>query len=439
MSGSSGGLNPACTPDNEITQNVMWMAVTATTTSFTIENKKAYVGSGANNANTKDYVVYSGTCGSLTQIACYTLGGNANATVTGLTAGQVYYIMASPSSLNTTADAISVAITSTVGYTPPGNACASAPALVTNTTYTLTNAGATVNGPICSGSVENNVWYQWCAPSNWPSGQAAYVSVFNQICNSSQGLQLTVWNTNSSCPGSAASPTLVCQNPGSTTQYYYQWTPTANQCYYITIDGYAGTACQYRLTVGSLIVLPIELIRFDAKVLGNSVHLTWATASEINNHYFTLEKSKDGSRFIPLAEVPGAGNSTTLRNYAHEDPFPFSGVNYYRIRQTDMDGQFSYSSIIAVNVKDKGNVFSAWQNTASGSVGVIYFSTESTIGRLRMIDINGRQVYNMDLHMDTGRNDFKIDRKLFSAGVYVIILETEDEVMRTSLSLSDDL
>lgn len=421
--GSSGGLNPTCTSDNETTQNVIWLAVRATTTSFTINNGSPYVGGGAGNANTRDYVVYSGTCGSLTQIACHTIGANNSQTITGLTAGQTYYIMCSPSSLNTTANATNVCITSTVGYAAPGNTCAAAQNLTTNVTYTYTNAGATANGPICSGSVENDTWYRWCAPSNWPAGQQAYLSVYNQVCNSTQGLQLSVWNTNATCPTLSTNPTVQCQNPGTLTQYYYNWTAVANQCYYITLDGFAGTACHFNLTVGSIIVLPIELLSFDSKITEQGVELIWTTATEINNDFFTIEKSTDGSQFLELATIKGSGNSSQLINYSWTDEQPSQGISYYRLKQTDFDGQFTYSDIIPVKFSHNKKLFAVTPNPAKEKTEVTYYSDGMNEVTIKFIDAQGRVRKEISKEDPEGLQKVSIDISNFSKGVYFLTLD----------------
>jgi len=431
MAGTSGGLNPSCTLDNETTENVMWMAVTATASSFTINNGSPYVGAGAANANKKDYIVYSGTCGSLTQIGCYTIAANGTAVQTGLTPGQVYYIMASPASTNTTANAINVCITSTVGYAAPGNTCASAISLATNSSGIYTNAGATANGPICSGSVENDVWYSWCAPSNWPAGQQAYISVSNQVCNSPQGLQLSVWNTNTTCPSSAASANVVCQNPGTTTQYYFQWTAIANQCYLITLDGFAGTACQYRLAVGSVVILPIELLSFEGKQRGSVVDLLWSTASELNNDYFTLEKSRGDGNFIPFGRVEGAGNSSSLIRYSYTDDSPDAGINYYRLKQTDQDGRFSYSDIVAVNFTGGKHDLYTVYNPVSNEIEVVHDSPENCKSILRIFDMTSREIYSEEVETHQGNNRYSIHSFPFSKGIYCVTLENDFSALKS--------
>ena len=207
MTGTTS-VDPSCTTDNETTQKVEWLEITASTTSFSITNATNYSGGGAATVEQKDYVVYSGTCGSLTQIACFPsiLKGGV-VTVTGLVAGQVYLIMVSQSAASyaacPTCTAVATCVTSSVAAVPPNNTCANAYSLTTDVPYETTNANATADGPsVCqspaSGSVENNVWFSWCAPASWVVGQQAFLQVYSQICNSTQGLQLSVFGPNPS-------------------------------------------------------------------------------------------------------------------------------------------------------------------------------------------------------------------------------------------------
>lgn len=435
--GSSGGLNPGCTSDNETTQNVVWLRVTATASTFTINNGSPYTGSSAANANRRDYAVYSGTCGNLTQIACGSIAGGSSATVTGLVAGQTYYIMISPSSLNTTATATSICITSTVGYVAPGNTCANAVNLTTNTTYTFTNAGATADAVICNGSVENNVWYRWCAPANWPVGQVAYISVNNQVCNASQGLQLSVWNTGNNCPVSTANQSLICQNPGTLTQYYYQWTAVANQCYYITVDGYAGTACSYNLTVGSVVVLPVELIEFQADPRNGIVELKWTTASELNNDYFTVERSRNGTDYESVARVEGSGTSSFVNHYSAVDPSPHTGLSYYRLKQTDFDGSTSISLPVAVKNTAFFKGFSLVPNPAAASLTIRLQPSMTGEQTLRIYSVSGQLLFEKKIEPGNEVREEALDVSRFDSGVYNVVLETPETVFNERLFRRD--
>lgn len=285
---ATAGTDGTCTSDNDATQVGTWLKFVATANNATITNMTDYAGPGAADVEKKDYVVFSGSCGSLTQIACYAEVPNGGSnTVTGLTTGQTYYIWVTRSAASIaqggTANAAATCLTSTVPYVVAGDACSNATVLTTNVTLSSTNANATSNGPICSGSVENDVWYQWCAPSNWPIGQTAYINVNNQVCNSTSGLQLTVWNTNNTCPTLSTDPDVVCQNPGATTNYYYTWTPVAGNCYYITLDGFAATACSYDITVGTNIVPACYISGNPNVCVGLTTQLTGSSAPAASN------------------------------------------------------------------------------------------------------------------------------------------------------------
>jgi hypothetical protein len=94
--------------------------------------------------------------------------------------------------------------------------------------------------------------------------------------------------------------------------------------------------------------LPITLLSFTARPAGPEVLLNWSTASERDNAYFTVERSRDGERFEDILTVPGAGNSLVVRHYADTDPMPHPGLSFYRLRQTDFDGQNTVSDVVSV-------------------------------------------------------------------------------------------
>jgi len=94
--------------------------------------------------------------------------------------------------------------------------------------------------------------------------------------------------------------------------------------------------------------LPITLISFNAEKKVESVLLTWETLAEINNDYFTIEKTIDGVNFEEVGRVKGAGNSIERLSYDLLDLAPYSGVSYYRLKQTDFNGDYTYSELRAV-------------------------------------------------------------------------------------------
>jgi len=107
----------------------------------------------------------------------------------------------------------------------------------------------------------------------------------------------------------------------------------------------SNTSCAFDPTV-----LPIELLHFSAKAIGSQVLLNWSTATELNNDYFTIERSVNGINWEVVDMVNGQGTTTQQSNYELLDTRPFTGISYYRLKQTDYDGDYSYSSLAAVTV-----------------------------------------------------------------------------------------
>ena len=132
--------------------------------------------------------------------------------------------------------------------------------------------------------------------------------------------------------------------------------------------------------------LPVELVSFDAKVEGSSVLISWQTASEHNNDFFTIERSTDGgSVFEPISSHDGAGDSQTSIMYHTMDMWPEPGTNIYRLRQTDFDGTTSLSAVVAVDFKD-GAMLLAYPNPASAGSPIRF------PGAFQVFDMSGRCV-----------------------------------------------
>lgn len=108
--------------------------------------------------------------------------------------------------------------------------------------------------------------------------------------------------------------------------------------------------------------LPINLLEFNATPLVEAVELTWTTATETNNDFFTLERAKDALNFEVIHIEDGAGNSNQILNYSWIDTNPFDGYNYYRLKQTDFDGAYTYSMLRVVNFNIPESSSSNWVN-----------------------------------------------------------------------------
>jgi hypothetical protein len=101
--------------------------------------------------------------------------------------------------------------------------------------------------------------------------------------------------------------------------------------------------------------LPIELLYFSGMEYGRVNNLYWSTASEDNNDYFNIEKTRDGKIWNSISNIKGAGNSSTQLYYSFVDEDVENIINYYRLKQTDYDGKFKYSDIISIDNRINSN------------------------------------------------------------------------------------
>lgn len=153
---------------------------------------------------------------------------------------------------------------------------------------------------------------------------------------------------------------LSNSNCNSNWNTWYQWSFTVVspytgagyfQIWTKTIYGGPTSAYLDDLTIreSSPVNLPIELLYFKGSLYNSDNILHWSTASEDNNDYFTIEKTKDGIDWEVVDREPGAGNSSNQLYYSFVDENVESIINYYRLKQTDYDGKFKYSDIISID------------------------------------------------------------------------------------------
>ena len=147
--------------------------------------------------------------------------------------------------------------------------------------------------------------------------------------------------------------------------------------------------------------MPVELTTFTAKpATKRSVMLEWATASEDNNDYFAVEHSRNGIDFEEVDYVQGAGTTLEPQSYTYLHEQPAKGSNYYRLKQMDYDGAFSYSPIEVVNLQaDKRLVITPTLASQQIQVSVSEEVSEQG-GMLQIFDLSGRQVISTPLSGD---------------------------------------
>ena len=185
--------------------------------------------------------------------------------------------------------------------------------------------------------------------------------------------------------------------------------------------------------------LPIKLISFDATPLKENeiqkVDCRWSTASELNNNYFTIERSQDLENFEGIGNVKGAGNSSKLLHYQYRDEDPFAKAAnssnladklYYRLRQTDFDGSSTLSEIKAVE----------FNNTSHENIKLVYDKEHSLLQinsiatqkvSLQLFDLNGQQLWSVTENTGEGLNTIPVQANV-AQGFYLLKVELGDQV-----------
>lgn len=195
---------------------------------------------------------------------------------------------------------------------------------------------------------------------------------------------------------------------------------------------YNFTDGQY-FTLGSYekYALPIELISFSATALENQVYIRWTTASEENNSYYSVERSENGETFESIGEMEGAGTSTSIRNYRFTDRSPIQGRSYYRLKQVDFNGNYSYSQIegVLIVAKDEYRLNLRPNPVAKNEILTIEYSLPSNLNytnhaTISILDLRG--IVMLREKVQQNGQALTVEVADFSDGVYLVVLEASD-------------
>lgn len=183
--------------------------------------------------------------------------------------------------------------------------------------------------------------------------------------------------------------------------------------------GISGSGVAGRIIITVDQALPISLLSFSGEAQGHHINLSWSTATEINNDYMVVERSADGINFSEIGRVNGAGTSYDVHRYHFTDAAPVNGLNYYRLRQVDIDGVGSYHKIISVEMDAlrPGIQVKAYPNPTSDFLSLSWDShAEPTL--IRVFDMTGKE----QMHRVTaaGLTQYSLPVSQLSNGTYVL-------------------
>lgn len=213
--------------------------------------------------------------------------------------------------------------------------------------------------------------------------------------------------------------------PGRTVSSGYMY--RRNLVYFSEFGGGSGS--------GSGQGLPIELVSFTAVYNGREVKISWTTASETNNDFFTVERSADARYFEELGRFEAVGNSSQTNRYFTVDRTPLPGISYYRLKQTDNDGKYTYSDVVAVEISSAEPVLAIYTNSLSGRTVTV--SVPANICKsqcdLKITDVSGRSIALMPAVIGEAQQSSIQLPHFVRPGLYFISLHDGSSVIRQKM------
>jgi hypothetical protein len=294
----------------------------------------------------------------------------------------------------------------------------------------LGTAGSGANSSVCiSGgdvgySVENDSWYQFCITSA-STFTVTFAPNAASCVPASDGLQIAIFK------GTASSMTKLdggfCgQDLTSSTSF--NLSGSANDCFFIEVDGFAGTNCDYNLTVNfsPSCALPLNILQFKASMAEtNKVRLDWTVAQEEDMDHYTIMKSTDGTTFSELAHSSAVGKSRTALNYTVYDKEPSPGMNYYKLFGYDKLGQGSVLAHTFITNNAALAKMKVFPNPANTELHIEMSNVSSDQVEISVYDSYENTVWTSSLQPDSNGNiQQAIDLSALPPGLYSIHAST---------------
>lgn len=412
---------PASTGATATFTETVWYKFVATSSTMFVEWEFTGLVSGATWCPGElSMVVYNtATCipaaGSILATESTAADGSIVMHLTGLTSGNTYLVQVGYGSGGGCQEPI---FCMAVGDEPAPCSCASPCAAGCG--YASTPSVATVTStcpeyvltPLSDGGETETYCYSFTAASTTVS----FSMVITSNCSGGNVTALTWTLQTSGCGASVATGTLASMSATTVVGTSYVL------CYTYTIPAGCHHSSLYPYFVGAT-PLSIELLSFDAEnYMGDKAKLMWVTASEANNNYFTLERSYDGNKYSTVGVLNGAGNSNEINRYELIDNEPAIGVNYYRLKQTDYDGNSTYSrtQTIMFEEMDAFN-FSISPNPASSEpINLAFSGFQNNDIIINVYDISGTIVFSSSSRFnEQGTSNVTIKNSLKSGCYFV--------------------
>lgn len=183
-------------------------------------------------------------------------------------------------------------------------------------------------------------------------------------------------------------------------------------------------------------LLPVELIEFNGKLKGKGINIFWQTASELNNLGFEVQKSRNGSDWEIIDFVEGQGTSYEINEYQYRDLNPFSGINYYRLKQIDFDEVFEYSKVISVEYNILERSIDIFPNPSNGLINIQIDNPLSQKMKIKILDNLGREVWVSEIIEED--SNWKKEIEITGKGLYFVTAQIGNEMYYKRVIITDE-
>ncbi len=173
--------------------------------------------------------------------------------------------------------------------------------------------------------------------------------------------------------------------------------------------------------------LPITLVDFNATLQEKRVKLTWQTASELMNKWFVVERSRDGIDYAAIDTIAGAGNSQLFLAYIAYDESPQQGINYYRLKQIDQNGSFTFSDIATISLDIGAETF--YPNPAQTEGYIAVHVSEETELTIEILTTDGKTVQMQKRVVQEGSSNVMIDVRELPASIFILKIFSQNGII----------
>ena len=287
----------------------------------------------------------------------------------------------------------------------------------TPTTATTINATASPFSSSCKGDTDDDIWYNFT-----PTSSSITISISNAVLETLGTADIGMEIINGPCVDPSS---VFCDNDiasGNGDQVINDLTPGSKYSIRFWTTG-TGVGATFDFCVQDNGALPVKLSAYKVICVNGYGNIQWTTTSEINNHFFTVERSKDGAHFETLSVINVVSNNTGGNSYSVTDPHPFQNETYYRLKQTDLDGRETYFKILALSCEGNKPIIVS-PNPVLNKL-LLNLSNNLKPVKIKILTASGNVINKIESPTMQG-NAISIDVGNLAPGLYFLQITTEN-------------